>query len=83
MDWRRYGALHVGVVSRYDMIFFKLYAAADSPGTGSVHFQDLLALNPSKLELTKAEKWVRAQDPSPTFQAILNQVLEALDARLG
>lgn len=83
LEWRRFGALHVGLVSRYDLIFFKLYAAADSPGTGSVHFQDLLALKPSKRELSAAEKWVRAQDPSPAFQAILDQVLEALDARLG
>lgn len=81
LEWKRFGALHVGLVSRYDLIFFKLYAAADSPGTGSVHFQDLVRLEPSDRELSEAERWVRSQDPSPAFQAILDQVLEAVDAR--
>lgn len=81
LEWKRFGALYVGIVSRYDLIFFKLYAAADSPGTGSVHFQDLVRLEPSDRELSEAEGWVRHQDPSPAFQAILDQVLEAVDAR--
>lgn len=83
LEWRRYGALHVGLVSRHDLIFFKLYAAADSPDTESVHFQDLLRLDPSDQELSEAERWVRSQDPSAAFQAILDQVLEAFDARSG
>lgn len=80
LEWRQFGALHVGLVSRYDLIYFKLYAAADSPGTESVHFQDLLKLNPSERELAEAERWVRSQDPSPAFQSLLDQVLEAVDA---
>lgn len=80
LEWRRFGALHAGLVSRYDLIFFKLYAAADSAGTESVHFQDLLKLHPSDQELDRAERWVRSQDPSPGFQSLLDQALEAVDA---
>lgn len=68
------------LVSRYDLIFFKLYAAADSAGTESVHFQDLLKLQPSDQELAQAERWVRSQDPSPAFQTLLDQTLEAVDS---
>lgn len=46
VTWRQYAALWVGVVSRYDLVFFKLFAAADSTGPRSVHYQDLLALRP-------------------------------------
>jgi hypothetical protein len=56
VEWRRYGALQVGLASRYDLIFFKLYAAADSTGPGSRHFQDLLALQPSDVELDEAAR---------------------------
>lgn len=80
LEWRQFGALHVGLVSRYDLIFFKLYAAADSPGTESVHFQDLVTLDPSDQELAEAEQWVRSQDPSPAFQSLLDQALEAVNA---
>lgn len=80
LEWRRFGHLHAGLVSRYDLIFFKLYAAADSGGTESVHFQDLLKLRPSEQELAEAERWVRTQDPSPAFQSLLDQALEAVDA---
>ena len=67
MVWRTYGGLEVGLASRYDLIFFKLYAAADQPGPDSVHFQDLLALGPSDEELEAAARWVRDQDPGSDF----------------
>jgi hypothetical protein len=48
IQWRQYGdALDVGIVSRYDLIFFKLFAAADDIGTAGVHYQDLIALEPT------------------------------------
>jgi hypothetical protein len=75
VQWRDFGGLAVGIVSRYDLIHFKLYAAADAPGPGSVHAQDLLALSPSDLELAAAAEWVRSQDPSPAFADALNQVI--------
>jgi hypothetical protein len=75
LRWRRYGGLRVGLVARYDLIFLKLYAAADSGGPSGVHFQDLLALRPTERELQAAVAWVREQDPTPEFSAIVEQVM--------
>jgi hypothetical protein len=41
-----------------------------------VHFQDLLALRPTEIELKEAAEWVRLQDTSPQFAEILEQVLD-------
>ena len=78
IHWSRYGGLVVGLVDRYDLIYFKLYAAADSGGPASVHYQDLLALRPSSRELLEAATWVREQDPSTGFSIIIEQVIERL-----
>jgi hypothetical protein len=76
LEWRQYGgALDVGIVSRYDLIFFKLFAAADDVGTASVHYHDLVALGPTSEELTVAATWVRGQDASSVFAEILEQVI--------
>jgi hypothetical protein len=82
LHWRRYGGLTVGLADRYDLIFFKLYAAADSGGPSSVHFQDLLALRPTEGELSAAATWVQEQDPTPDFSSILEQVIEHVRASL-
>ena len=74
VQWRRYGALWIGVLDRYDLVFFKLFAAADATGLRSVHYQDLLALRPSSVELDAAVAWVRKQDVSPAFSDILDVV---------
>lgn len=74
--WRRLGGLWLGTASRYDLIILKLYAAADSEGPQSVHFQDLLALDPTEAELQKAKQWVLTQDTSKGFAKILDQVIE-------
>ena len=76
LHWRRYDGLTVGLVSRHDLIFFKLYAAADDTGPWSVHYQDLVALNPTAGELVSAEEWVRTQDVSEAFHQVLGQVME-------
>jgi hypothetical protein len=81
--WRRYAALWVGIVDRYDLVFFKLFAAADSTGPKSVHYQDLLALNPSIEELQAAAGWVRQQDASPEFSNILDRVVTHVRTDLG
>ncbi len=83
VQWRRYSALWVGVVGRYDLIFFKLFAAADAAGPQSVHYQDLLALRPSEAELDAAAAWVRTQDASPEFADILNRVVNHVRQDLG
>jgi hypothetical protein len=69
-----YGGLVVWSAARVDMIFFKLYAAADQ-GPRSRHFQDLGALEPSRAELLAAARWARTHDPSPGFR---HQVLDVL-----
>lgn len=60
----------------YDLIFFKLYAAADHTGVRSVHFQDLLALQPADAELGAAAEWVREQDPAPEFADVVSIVIQ-------
>jgi len=70
-------------VARYDLIFLKLYAAADSGGPSGVHFQDLLALRPTEHELQAAVAWVREQDPTPEFSTIVEQVMTHAPERLG
>jgi hypothetical protein len=75
IHWRQYDGLWLGLADRYDLIFLKLYAAADSEGPTSVHFQDLMALQPNNEELGAAARWVRTQDPSEPFARILDEVL--------
>ena len=60
------------------MILFKLFAAADSAGTESVHYQDLLALRPTGQELDAASAWVSTQDASLAFAEILTRVIECV-----
>lgn len=67
--------LTVLFASRYDQIFFKVYAAADR---GGYHVDDLLALNPTQEEILAAAQWCRNHDPSDGFLAILTTMLEAL-----
>lgn len=83
MHWRRYASLLVAVVDRYDLVFFKLLAASDSTGPKSVHYQDLLVLNPSLAELQAAASWVRQQDVSPEFSNVLDRVITHVRTDLG
>lgn len=76
VHWGRSGGLWFGVADRYDLIFLKLFAAADSGGPESVHFQDLLALNPTDQELEDAAEWVSSQDTSREFKLIVGQVVD-------
>jgi len=76
IHWQQYDGLWLGLADRYDLIFLKLYAAADSEGPASVHYQDLMALQPTKEELDAAGQWVRSQDPFAPFAQILDQVLK-------
>jgi hypothetical protein len=83
IQWRRFDALTVGLVDRYDLIFFKLYAAADHVGQRNVHYTDLLALHPTPRELAAAATWVRDQDPSEPFALLLQQVLSDVEHDRG
>jgi hypothetical protein len=73
---RIYGpALTVHFASRVDQVHFKLYAVVDQ-GSGR-HEADLRALHPTPDELLRAARWARQHDPSPGFELVLREVLEA------
>ncbi|MGA2819146.1 MAG: DUF6036 family nucleotidyltransferase [Anaerolineales bacterium] len=74
--WLRFGGLALGIADRKDLIFLKLYAAVDSEGPQSVHYQDLLGLRPSKKELIAAAAWAKSQDTSAEFAQVLEKVLD-------
>jgi hypothetical protein len=65
----------VGLVDRRDLVFFKLYAAADATGPASIHVSDLLALRPTDADLRAAAAWVRTQDPSPAVATAVEKVV--------
>lgn len=69
-------ALTLYYISRYDQIFFKLYAAADQ-GPGK-HYADLKELKPQRDELLAAARWTRRQDPSDGFKLMLSGLLKEL-----
>src|SRR6266700_4027267 len=73
--WSADGGLWVGVAGRLDLIYLKLYAAADDIGPASRHFSDLLALRPTPDELAAARTWITdTQDPSPAVAHALEAV---------
>ncbi|MEX2181374.1 MAG: hypothetical protein WD771_04985 [Gemmatimonadaceae bacterium] len=83
VQWQQHAALWVGIVARYDLLFFKLFAAADSAGPASVHYKDLLAMAPTASELAAAGTWVRTQDASAQFGTTLDHVLASVRSDLG
>ena len=75
IEWRRYGALHVGFAGRRALIALKLYAAVDR-GPSSMHVQDLMALAPTDPELDEGMEWVLTQDASEAFPSLVLEVVE-------
>ncbi|MCH7226262.1 hypothetical protein [Haloferula sp. A504] len=75
-DYGPDGNLRISFISRYDQIFFKLYATADSDA--GRHYEDLQDLQPTAEELLAAARWTRTQDPSEGFLFVLGGVLKAL-----
>ncbi len=73
--WHGYDGLWVGLAGKRDLIFLKLYAAADDVRPTSRHFQDLLALNPTPADLAAAQRWIATQDPSPAMTETVEQVI--------
>jgi hypothetical protein len=74
--WNRHGGLWVGVAGRLDLVYLKLYAAADDLSPASRHFADLLALRPTASELAAARTWIsETQDASPSVAAALDRVI--------
>jgi hypothetical protein len=60
--------LVIWLAGRYDLVCFKLYAAADEWPTRGRHLQDLRALDPDPETLRTAARWARSHDPSPGFR---------------
>ena len=77
LERRDYGGLVAWLAGRFDMICFKLYAAADQ-GPRSRHLQDLDELGPDQDELLAAARWSRTQDPSPGYRSALVETLRRL-----
>jgi hypothetical protein len=75
IQWRRFGALDVGFAGRSSIIALKLFAAVDQ-GSESVHFQDLVGLDPLDSEIEDAASWVARQDPAPGFAAHVAEEVE-------
>ncbi len=66
VTWMTIGdRLSIGLISRYDQIHFKLYAAVDR--FGGYHADDLRALVPTDDEMLSAVAWARSHDPSEGF----------------
>jgi len=81
VEWRTYGGLAVGIASRIDLIFLKLFAVADTRGPDTHHYPDLIALRPSDPELDAAAVWVATQDVSPAWPDTVRKVVEHVRAQ--
>lgn len=75
LTWRRYGGLEVGLAGRRTLIALKLFAAVDR-GPRSVHYQDLVALEPALDELRDVAAWVSTQDAAAEFSEMVDQVID-------
>jgi hypothetical protein len=75
LRWQSFAALDVGIASRYDLIHFKLEAAADQPTADNRHFADLLALEPTPDELAAAAQWVNNVNAGAEYHAIIDRVV--------
>lgn len=67
--------LRVYFIDRRDLVFLKVFAAADSLG---VHVNDLIALDPTDEELEAAALWCFTHDPSEGFRGILQTMFKEL-----
>jgi len=78
MTRRTFGALTVWLAGNYDLMCFKLYAAADTWPTRGRHLGDLRALKPTRTQLLSAARWTQTHDSSPGFRTLLVAVLTDL-----
>lgn len=82
VEWRAWGPLEVGFAGRASIVALKLFAVVDA-GIGSVHFQDLVALDPSPSELQAAAEWVASQDAGTVFPELLEEALHHVERSRG
>jgi len=75
---REYGShLTVFLPDRYDLIHLKLFAGVDQ-GPGR-HWSDLKAMNPTKIEMLAAARWVLGQDAGDVFPGVVRDALKFHD----
>ncbi|MFO7893927.1 MAG: hypothetical protein R6U63_09340 [Longimicrobiales bacterium] len=80
LTWERFGdGLDVGLVGRQTLIALKLFAAVDR-GAGSVHAQDLVALDPTDHDLARAREWVLTQDAAPAWPDLVDRAIDRINA---
>ena len=77
LERRDHRGLVIWLAGRFDMICFKLYAAADQ-GPRSRYRQDLEELGPDQDELLTAARWSLTHDPSPLYRSVLVETLRRL-----
>ena len=72
LERRDFGrGLTVWLAGEYDLICFKLYAAADHWPARDRHLEDLQKLGPTLIDLLEAARWSRRHDPSPGYRLLL------------
>lgn len=76
VEWRSYAALDVGIASLFDLIHFKLEAAADQPTDKSRHFNDLVSLNPTPDDLAAAATWAKQVNAGGQYHDIIDRVVD-------
>jgi hypothetical protein len=74
LETRAYSSnLIIHFLGRYDLIYFKLHAAADQ--SGGKHYDDLIALKPTAKEIEDAARWTMTHDPSDGYKFLLKKFL--------
>jgi hypothetical protein len=72
LERRDFGrGLTVWLAGEYDLICFKLYAAADHWPARDRHIEDLQKLGPTRSDLLEAARWSRRHDPSPGYRSLV------------
>ncbi len=67
----------VSAVLAHDLIHLKLFAGVDQ-GPGR-HWSDLKAVNPTKIEMLAAARWVLGQDAGDVFPGVVRDALKFHD----
>lgn len=76
---KSYGhCLTLHVISRFDQIHLKIFAAMDPKTRIETHLSDLLELEPTKIEVKAAVKWLLKSKVSQDFRKKLKLVLDRI-----
>jgi len=82
LRWEDFGPLEVGFAGRRTLVALKLLAAVDQ-GPESVHYRDLVTLEPSEDELSEARRWAKAQDTGAHHDSFVDSVIDHVQRDLG